>query len=245
MKRITHVDGIEVILQQEAYGVHPRWRDKQVVISGVTHLVLADEREVYVCNICGDIRDSVASVVGHMASHTERQPMYSAETIKFVIREVLRHDDRRNKCELAAAELNRKGVETLNGEKWYANTVSALYRKYKDEPAYKVRRPARPKSQVDVLVPRESAEENPVVIASNTTGPVIVNQSPSERQIYVSEPIIKRLLTFSEKLQDLVSEHEKLVADVVIALGETNIHPDIVEKAAKWDAAQALFGNNQ
>lgn len=232
MKRITHVDGIEVVLQSDAYGPHPRWRDRQVVISGVTHLVLADEREMYACNTCGDIRDSVASVVSHMASHTERGPMYPPETIKSVIREVLRHDDKRNKCELAATALNQKGVETLNGDKWYASTVSGLYRRYKDDPEYKVRRPARPKATLPDQ--RESNDTPTPVVAKVATATTTTE-----------DQLVARLLNLGERMYDVAQGIESLVPDIALALAEGKIDPEIVAKAAKWDAAQALFSNNQ
>lgn len=233
MKIFTHVDGVPVLTQSEAYGTHPRWRDKQVAFSGITHLILEDERELYACNDCGYTRDTIQGVVAHMSSHGRQPgPLYPASTIKAVIREVLRHDDKRNKCELAAAALNHKGVETLNGEKWYASTVSGLYRRYKDDPEYKVRRPRRPIKLV---------QSPPPVEAETSDEPIIVKQSPSESKILTNEPLVRRLREFGEKLQDLVVEHEQLTNDVVIAIGETNIDPEIFEKAEKYDALAKMF----
>lgn len=225
VRRITHVDGIEVIHQQEAYGTHPRYRERQVVISGVLHLILANEKELYACAQCGNTQPTVQQVVAHMGSHTPRDPVYPMETLKAVLRAVKRaqQNGHRNYCEVAANELNDRRVKTLDGEKWYAAQVSRIHRAYSDKIAVRVapaqRAPSEPKTEpVKALV---EAAIKPV-------------------ETEASSPLVARLIAFGEKLSDLTTEYEALAGDITAELAE-RFDPEILEKAKKYDQLRSLL----
>jgi len=235
MKIITHVDGIEVLERQQAYGTHPRWRDRQVPFSNVTELLLTNGETRYMCDVCGHVRNTIQSVVAHMGSHTEREPEYPVETLKAIIRTVKKFKNTgvRNYCELAAAELNRKGVATLNGEKWISEQVSRLYGVYKDK--YRVAVPPQRSSSPVSPAPAVEEQQPP----APAPAPASCAGKPSTP---TAEDVVRRITELNDRLSDITAELEQLAADVSFVMGErVAVDAEVIDKAKKYDELQRKF----
>lgn len=213
----THVDGVEVITREPAMGPHPHPKQggRMVVITGVTKVLLADESERYICDACGKGFDTVKSATGHMPWHNPKthEPLYPVETIKAVLRAVKHNESRKNKAELAAVELNRTGVKTLDGTPWLATQVSRMYTRYKDKYPVRVRR-YEPTTVVKTNVTPKSTKTNDVADATSS--------------------LVRRTEKLSDALHALAADLEQLAVDIFAA---QPIAPDpkLVEKAAKYD----------
>lgn len=248
MLTITSIAGVKVIEQDVAYGPHPRWRNQQVPYRGIAYVILEDGRSGYACETCGYLHDKIASVASHLNAHgdTINDPLYPVETLKALIRSVKRAKQagHRNYCEIAAADLNRRGIKTMDGSPWQSVQVSRLFKHWVDRISVSLPPIQRVAEQAQVKSPtvrRDPARANAITLPD-------------------TDPLVKRMIRVGEKLQDLTAEWESVVSDISIALAAGSaIDPEIVEKAAKWDAldpevidkaakfdaAQSLFGGGK
>lgn len=248
MLRITHIGGIRVVDQEVAMGPHPRWPDEQVAYSGVTYVLLEDGKSGFACETCGYMNDKVRSVASHLHKHNgkDSESTYPVELLRAVIRAVMRakRDGHRDFMQRATADLNYRGVKnTLTGETWNHLQVGRLYNKWNDK--IKVQLPPAPSQRQPAPI---SAVPAPSIQTEESTTVTVTDES-----------LVRRLTKFSEKLEDLSQEFEQLATDVAVELGQPSvsdkeleelradaarfhaIDQSVFDKAAKWDAAQALF----
>lgn len=133
-KQVTHVNGLAIIERQPALVPHPHpgQKGKLVPTAGVEHILLEDGTETEMCVECGYVNESGRAVVAHMSgkhSETRGPTMYPEETMRTIVREVLRakKTGARNFNEIAADALNALGVKMAQGDTWTSASVSHLY----------------------------------------------------------------------------------------------------------------------
>lgn len=240
MLRITHIGGVPVIEQEVAMGPHPRWPDQQVAYSGIQYVLLENGATGFTCEICGYMSEKIRSVASHLIKHNgkESESTLPLETLKALIRSVKRQRSAgfRDYNARAADDLNRRGVRSHDGEPWTALRVGRLYAKW--SPKIKVAMPPAP-------APFQRGV-SPVSAAPLTSSPSIQTEEiTTVRNDEMS--LIRRLEKFGEKLENLAREFDQLAGDLAIELGKPAIDTaeitELREKAAKFDAAQSLFGN--
>lgn len=208
-------DGIEIIARGEARGPHPhpRLRGRIVAYSGVTRLLLADEREVFECDDCGRNFDSLRSAVSHRNGvHVAkpRGPMYPENTIRLVLRLVREYRPRSRDFNVQVAEeLNRREVPTVRGDRWTANMVHTLSNAYRDVYRVRVSRPTR--------TPVAAAAE--VAVAEN--GDVT--------------HALDELLAIVRQLSDGIAQVSWRVREI------SAVDPELVDKARRYDEMMRLL----
>lgn len=227
MQTSTHVNNVEVVARERATAPHPNpsQNGRIVEIGGVTKVLLADGTELFECDECGKSFDRVQSTVSHMGSHNpnSHKPDYAPEVIRTVIRAVRRYEHKRNKCELAAEELNAKNIVPLRTERWTGMLVSSLYNRYKD--VYKVR-------------VRRIGDDTPTTVTKETSR----TKSQAQTQAQITRDDLLATVDQLSHTLDQAASALQLVRDGIASLPEpVEVDPEIVVKAAKWDAAQSLF----
>lgn len=258
-------DGVEILAVQPgtAPHPHPRFKGKLVPFRWLEELLLADGTSRWRCvkpvnedgtgGPCGrDTFTAASSAVSHMNQHYRTgKPRYAIETLKLVVRLVKlaeRDHGERNKCVIAARELNRRQVQTLNGEPWNAAQVSHLYNDYKNT----VRVRIDPGASVETTREVRSAD-----LKSNGTGGAAAQRTDAgasgknDRSLAALDRRASELTRGTADLYTSVKKHAEDLADFVTDIAATlrelstrpEVDPEIVEQAEKWRQAQALFGN--
>jgi hypothetical protein len=222
-------DGREIIARERAVGPHPhpQYGGKLVPYRNVTKLLLADETELFECEHPNYeyVAPNVKSVTSHMFAHYvgKRRPAYSDETLRTLIRAVCRHLDRHNRYELAASDLNDRGVRTLRGGLWTGSQVSVLYRKHTERfPNLRTR--------------YESRASRTTPSASNGAVPELADENAHE--------LGRRVLAVATSLETVVSTLVTLTTELVTLaqLVQSTAGADgvVTEKAQKWDRLVAV-----
>lgn len=248
MQTSTHVDGVRIIAREPAEGPHPNPGKNGVTVPfrRVSRLLLDDERELFECDECGYRRSEIHSVVSHLPKHNPAKtaPLYPEETIRTVIRLVKSYEGQRNRCQLAAEELNRRGVRPHRVEAWSGQTVSRLFNRYKSVFHVRVSRqivsgadgdrtssptlasPARPGRRSHSDVRRRA----------NTSDAA---RSPKLDHLVVN--LSRRVGALALQLAALEQELIGLAGDVTTALSRSTVDAETREKARRWDEMRRLM----
>lgn len=221
-------DGRQIIAREPALipHPHPKMNGKLVPFAGVTKVLLDDETEQYECDECGKLFATGRSATAHMPSHREREPMYSPDVIRHVVREVkiALRDGRRNYMQVAAARLNEAQVPTVKGNPWTTGAVSNVYLAYKD--------------QVRVRIPGERVVAAQVVRSAQelTNG---FSTSDTARRAADVVLAVRRICADLAELGDVV---EKL-GQAIVALPA--VDEQTVADARKFRELQKLMGGGE
>lgn len=230
---VTHIDGVEIVAREQAMlsHPHPSKGGELVAFRGITKVLLADDRELYLCDgkddePCDFHNPNGKSVATHRGNTHNRVkpfgPLTSEDTIRAVLRAVqkAKTEPGRNFNERAVVALNEAGVRSASGHPWSPEMVSNIVNQYKDK--YKVRPLGRP---------RVGNGEDRVAVRA-----AVVDASADARE---DIPLAKRVKALLIMLDHATRLAEELIERV--EAGEL-VDPVLVEKAAKWDQAQSLFG---
>lgn len=128
-------DGLTVVARQQASGPHPHPSQggKIVPFAGISELLLSNDTTVFGCDRCGKTMPRFRSLNAHLVSHSDRRHLGAAlddKSLRAIAVAVRRHGTARGRYELAAIELNEKGIKPIRGDKWLASTVSSYYRRH-------------------------------------------------------------------------------------------------------------------
>lgn len=251
MTLIEEINGVKVIQQESAMGPHPRWPDRLVEFNGVTHVLLEDESEWFVCNDCNASWSTIKQAASHRTAHSEtkNEPIYPRETIKAVLRAVMRSRDAgdRNYCETAAVELNHRGVKTMNGEKWTAHHVSRVYRFWNGRIKVQLRpgRPPRDTTSATIKQPTQRTRDNvpsPVASSSALVDPDTVDIVANDQTL---NNLLADLNRFGEELHGMTTKYESIMLNLSFHLSNLSttvfIDPDVLDKAKRWDQMRKNF----
>lgn len=241
-EELTVDDGtFEVIARQTARLPHPNpiHEGKLVEFKTVNEVLLANDRRVYECNYpdvkCDYVSDNGQAVVSHQSTHNPNSHSmdYPIETIKLLLRTAkieIRDRGHRGYAERTAEIFNRRGLTQLNGEPFTASQVSALFRRW--DPVIQVRVPsgaerARQKSRAD----RESAK------------PLRTKHTPAEAKIAEALAITH---TLRREVDERVTKITELLQEAFVDAGKTTeVDPEILEKAQKFDTMQSLLNGGK
>lgn len=227
MLQITHIGGVKVVEQDVAVGPHPRWRDQEAVYRGIAYVLLENGESGFACETCGYMREKIASVASHLNAHNDsnKEPVYPLETLKALLRSVKRAKQAggRDYCARAAADLNRRGIKTMDETPWRAEQVSRLFKHWDG----RIKAPLPP-----TMTPPPAQRTG----SSYESRQKAVVAERAATFVATTDPLVKRLIELGERLQTLSQDVETIVPEVAIALAEGKIDPETVAKAAKWDA---------
>lgn len=224
----------EVIVREPATMIHAP-TGKTIFPAGITKVLLAprpgtgdDPNGVvaYECAEDGRTFETAHGALGHYGSHSGKQfePNYPLDTIKLVVRLVkaAERDGHRNKAKVAAEALNERGVETLDGEPWTAQRVSALYSRWVDK--------------VRVRVDRR---------ATTVSSPIVKNVAEPEL-VDVARDLVKSFSQATVALDAFASRVTGIgpaIARLTDAVAETEkVDEELVDKARRWEEMQRLLG---
>lgn len=234
-----HIDGIPVITREVARGPHPnpKLSDRIVPYTGISRVLLADEREVYECDECGFHRPRMRSVMGHLPSHSDKAvSLYSDAVLRSLVRTVKRakRDRSRNYMERAAAELNESGVPTRHGQPWNASQVSALYIKHANRLRVRV---SNEPERVTGATPTGAAG---VTTRMRRTADTKLDARISQLAQRVGA-LGQRAGALALQLSSLEQELTALATDVTSAIARTTAGQEALEKARRWDEMRRLM----
>lgn len=254
-------DGRAIIAVQQGLAPHPHpnFNREPVPFRFLQELLLDDETTRYRCAkplngvdgpLCGrDDFTNPKSAVSHMNAHgRDTKPIYDPKILQHLVRLCRTYDaaGKRNYCELAAAELNRRGVPTLTGEPWNPQQVSHLFIEYRDKVRTHVHR-----SQVERAAGRSI---NPVSTTQPHPRSERVTTSPSESAVdlakldRMSRDLLRQAGELFDAQRRLASDVGDFVQEVGAALTRAaqrpTVDPEVVAKAAKWDQVKGLLGDS-
>jgi hypothetical protein len=226
------VDGVEVVAIEQAMGhaPNPVNNGKLVPFQNVAKALLADGREVYLCDgpeSCDYYADTVKTVTSHRsAAHRDRGEFgsnYPVETLRAVMRAVLvaKRTGVRNWAQVAAEALNAGGFLTTHRKPWTAGAISNLYRQYGS--LVKVRMPSGRPPGV-----KNGAGKQATATVRNVSTPGLLVEV-KELQVYIEHALVQ--------VTNLRQFVEAGRFDQVV-------DPELVNKAAKWDQMQELMGRS-
>lgn len=183
-------------------------------------------------------RSAVAHINGHGYS---RVPDYPIETLRLLTRLVrtFKAAGKRNFSILAAEELNRLGVKTLNGTPWNAEQVSGLFSNHGHKFRMQIRKEDIRRLTTVTDVPNEEEPSMPQQPSQPPAAPIL---DPRDASLADLDKMSSKLLREATSLFDLhktfaaeIAEFVELVgAKLAEAAAQPNVDPKVVEDAAKW-----------